>query len=178
MKPNITPITLISETDKARIMNTLFKVKLLALVSQLADLLRWNFFSGNYRSNYSSGFLFVAGSEILYSEASLLNAADRVFWKIWKCLRKMPISVSCFSNVTLWLYQNRTLAWIFFEECSYFFRDIYLFSKPPNNHCFDKVPQGLLSLCNRRNIVIALRTPAKSHKGLEDTKSFAKSSPG
>ena len=74
MKPNITPVTLISEKDKARIMNTLFKVKLLALVSQLADLRRWNFFSGNYRSNYSSGFLFVAGSEILYSEASLSNA--------------------------------------------------------------------------------------------------------
>ena len=31
-------------------------------------------FSGNYQSNYSSGFLFVAGSEKLYSEASLLNA--------------------------------------------------------------------------------------------------------
>ena len=33
-----------------------------------------NFFPGNYQSNYSSGFLFVAGSEILYSEPSLLNA--------------------------------------------------------------------------------------------------------
>ena len=78
MKPNITPVTLISEKDKARIMNTLFKTKLLALVGQLADLLRSNFlcalFPGNYQSNYSSGFLFVAGSEILYSEASLLNA--------------------------------------------------------------------------------------------------------
>ena len=43
MTPNITPAAL-SEKDKAKIMNTLFKVKLLALVSQLADLLRWNFF--------------------------------------------------------------------------------------------------------------------------------------
>ena len=43
MKPNITPVTLIREKDKARLMNTLFKVKLLALVGQLADLLRWNF---------------------------------------------------------------------------------------------------------------------------------------
>ena len=78
MKPNITPVTLISEKDKARIMNTLFKVKLLTLVGQLVDLLWWNFlckfFSGNYHGNYSSGFLFVTGSEILYSEASLLNA--------------------------------------------------------------------------------------------------------
>ena len=32
------------------------------------------FFPGNYHSNNSSGFLFVAGSEILCSEPSLLNA--------------------------------------------------------------------------------------------------------
>ena len=29
MKPNVTSVTLISEKDKSRIMNTLFKVKLL-----------------------------------------------------------------------------------------------------------------------------------------------------
>ena len=74
MKPNITAVTLISEKDKARITNTLIKVKLLALVGRFANLLRWNFFSGNYQSNYSSGFLLVAGSEILYSEASLFSA--------------------------------------------------------------------------------------------------------
>ena len=39
----ITQVTMISEKDKARIMNTLLKVKLLILVGQLADLLRWNF---------------------------------------------------------------------------------------------------------------------------------------
>ena len=178
MKPNITPVTLISEKDKARIMNTLFKVKLLALVSRVVDLLRWIYFSGNYRSNYSSVFLFVAGSEIPYNEAFLLNPKDRVFWKNWKCSRKMPISVSCSSNVTLWLYQNRTLPWIFFEECSYFFWNIYLFSEPPNNHCFDKAPQGQLSLCNRRDTVIPLRTPGKSHGAescLQDAELFAKS---
>ena len=32
------------------------------------------FFPGNYQSNNSSGFLFVAGSQILYSKPSLLNA--------------------------------------------------------------------------------------------------------
>ena len=32
---------MISEKDKARIMNNLFKVKLLALFSQLENLLRW-----------------------------------------------------------------------------------------------------------------------------------------
>ena len=31
-------------------------------------------FSSNYQSNYSSGFLLIAGSEILYSKVSLLNA--------------------------------------------------------------------------------------------------------
>ena len=74
MKLNITPVTLISKQDKSRIMNTLFKIKLLALVGHFAELLRWNFFSGNYQGNYSSGFLFVADSEIPHSEASLLNA--------------------------------------------------------------------------------------------------------
>ena len=77
MKPNITPVTLSSEKDKPRIMNILFKVKLLVLVGQLVDSLRWNFlctpFSGNYQSNYSFRSLFPAGSEKLYSEASLLN---------------------------------------------------------------------------------------------------------
>ena len=58
------------------------------------------------------------------------------------------------------------------------FRDIYLFNEPPNNHYFDKAPQGKLSLCNRRNTETALRTPAKSHKGLQDAESFAKSCPG
>ena len=111
MKPNITPITLISETEKARIMNTLFKIKLLALVSQLADLLRWNFlcafFPSNYQSNYSSGFLFAADSEILYTGASLLNA--RKASQLWcalqtgfsekienvqgKCQYRCPVSV-------------------------------------------------------------------------------------
>ena len=44
MKSKIIPAALISEKDKTRIMNTLFKVKLLALVSQLEYLLRWSFF--------------------------------------------------------------------------------------------------------------------------------------
>ena len=57
------------------------------------------------------------------------------------------------------------------------FWDLYLFSEPPNNHCFDKAPQGQLSKCNWRNTVIALRTPVKSHKGLQDAELFAKSCP-
>ena len=65
----------------------------------------------------------------------------------------------------------------FFEECSYFFRNLYLFSEPPNNHCFYKVLQGQLSKSNQRNTVVALKTPVKSHKGLQDAESFAKSCP-
>ena len=33
-----------------------------------------HYFSENYQTNYSSGFLFVGGPEILYSKASLSNA--------------------------------------------------------------------------------------------------------
>ena len=39
----LTPNTLISRNNKARILNTLFKVKLRALVEQLLALLKWNF---------------------------------------------------------------------------------------------------------------------------------------
>ena len=59
--------------------------------------------------------------------------------------------MSCFSNVNLWLYQNRTPPWIFFEECSYLFHDLYLLSEPRNNHCFERAAQGQLSKCKRRN---------------------------
>ena len=71
------------------------------------------------------------------------------------------MSVSCFSNVNLWLYQNRTLPWIFFEECSYFFHNLYLFSEPTNNHCFDTVAPGQLSKCNRRNTITTISTLIK-----------------
>ena len=58
-------------------MNALFKVKLLALVGHLADLLNGtfptHFFPVNFSSNCCSGFLIVAGSKILYSKASLSN---------------------------------------------------------------------------------------------------------
>ena len=94
------------------------------------------------------------------------------FWE--KCSRKMEISVSCFSNVTLWLCQNKIPPWIFFEECSYFFRVLYLFIEPPNNHCFDRAVQGQLSKCNRRNTVTAMRTPIKPHKDLQNVESCPK----
>ena len=43
MKQNIIPVTLVYEKDKVRIVDTLFKVILLALVVQLAALLKNNF---------------------------------------------------------------------------------------------------------------------------------------
>ena len=40
---NITPVTMISDNNKARVLNTLFKVKLFALVELLVALLKLNF---------------------------------------------------------------------------------------------------------------------------------------
>ena len=61
MKRNITPVPLIGKKAKARIVNTLFKVKLLALVEQLAALLKRDFlyaiFGGDFQSNCSSELL-------------------------------------------------------------------------------------------------------------------------
>ena len=63
-------------------MNTLFKVKLFALIAELAALLKRNFpmnflytfiFSGNFLNNCSSEFLLVAGSERLYCKDFLPN---------------------------------------------------------------------------------------------------------
>ena len=77
MKRNITPVTLLGENDKARIKNALFKVKLLALVTQHAALLKGNFpyafFFWEFPGNCSSKFLLVAGSELAHSKASLSN---------------------------------------------------------------------------------------------------------
>ena len=50
----------------------------------------------------------------------------------------------------------------FFEECSYFFHDLYLFSEPTNNHCFDRAAQGQLSKCNRGNIITTISSLIKS----------------
>ena len=52
---NVTPVTLISENNKARILNTLFRVKLLALVQQVVALLKTQlsrsiFFGGNFQT--------------------------------------------------------------------------------------------------------------------------------
>ena len=58
---------MISENNKARILNTLFKVKLLALVEQLAALLKRNFpyafCRGDISDNCPSEFLLARSSE-------------------------------------------------------------------------------------------------------------------
>ena len=83
MKQNIIPVTLVYEKDKVRIVDALFKVILLALVVQLAALLKKNFayaffFSGNFHSNCSSEFLLVAGPERLYNKAIFLSNTRKV----------------------------------------------------------------------------------------------------
>ena len=66
MKRNVTPVPLIGKKAKARIVNTLFQVKLLALVEQLAALLKRDFLyafffflggGGDFQSNCSSELL-------------------------------------------------------------------------------------------------------------------------
>ena len=94
IKWNITPVTLISENNKSRILNTLLKVKLLALVEQLIALLKrkfpthfffFNFYlfifvfwggGGRRRGfpdNCFSEFLIVGGSETLHKKGFLSN---------------------------------------------------------------------------------------------------------
>ena len=68
---------------------------------------------------------------------------------------------SCSSNVTLLFYQNRTPPWIFSEEYSDYFRDLYL-SSEPNNYCFDTAAQGQLPKCKERYTLTALKTLIKS----------------
>ena len=89
---------------------------------------------------------------------------------------KMSMLESCFSNVNLGFYQSNTLTWIFSEECSDFFWDLYL-SSESNNYCFNRTAQRKLSKCNWRNTAIALATLVKSHKLPKETKSLIKSCP-
>ena len=37
---------------------------------------------------------------------------------------------TCFSNVTLWIYESKTPQLKFFEKCTDYFRDLYLYSEP------------------------------------------------
>ena len=124
MKRNISPATLISKNDSARIEKSLFKVKLLALVIQLTDFLKRNFpytyfLSANFQSNCPSEFLLVACSERLNSKAPLSSTRKRFNnQEAIACALQIGYS-ACFS--TEWLYWNLTPPWIFFEECSDFF---------------------------------------------------------
>ena len=76
MKWRITQVTLINDNSIARILNTLFKVKLLALVEQVLALLKRNFPTyfcrEKFPDNCSSEFLLVAVVG-LYSKGFLSN---------------------------------------------------------------------------------------------------------
>ena len=107
-----------SENNKARILNTLFKVKILALVEQLVALLLQNFpthfFQGEFPDNCSSEFLLVTGSERLYSKSFLSNTR-KAPWDFLKVFfsRKMPILETSLSNVILLIYKNNSPPWKF-----------------------------------------------------------------
>ena len=87
--------------------------------------------------------------------------------------RKMSVLETCFSNVTLWIYENKTPPWKFSEKCLDYFRDLYLFSEP-DNYCFDRATPGQLSDCNWRNTVTVLKTLVKFHKCLKETELLLK----
>ena len=113
-KRNITPVTLIGEKEKARIVNTLSKLNLLAQVVQLAALIKRNFpcylVSGNLQSNCSSQFF---QKQVLKDYKSKLfyqilrrrfKTRRRQFCVLYKLhfLKKLKMpNESCFSNITL-----------------------------------------------------------------------------
>ena len=124
MKQNVNSDKLISEKDKVRIVNTLFKVKLQVVTIQLAALLKRSFpnanFSQNFQSNFSFDLFCIKGPERLHSNASLWKTRKTckdqkkteytpgstewvVLTKNSKDPAKMPMSELCFNSVTLWL---------------------------------------------------------------------------
>ena len=46
-----------------------------------------------------------------------------------------------FSNITLWIYENKTPPWKFFKKCFDYFQDLYLFSEL-NYYYFDRAAPG------------------------------------
>ena len=119
MKWRITQVTLINDNSIARILNTLFKVKLLALVEQVLALLKRNFPTyfcrEKFPGNCSSEFLLVAVVG-LYSKGFLSNTrkASQDRKKTIQCAlqsgfsekkkrnfsRKISMLETCFRNVT------------------------------------------------------------------------------
>ena len=79
-KWSITPITLISKNNKARILNTLFKVKLVVLVEQLVPLLRRNFPYAFLSGVISRQLLF----RVSVRSRFLKNYTAKVFYQILK----------------------------------------------------------------------------------------------
>ena len=130
IKWNITPVTLISDNNKSRILNTLLKVKLLALVEQLIALLKRKFpthfffflisififfLRGGRRrgfpDNCFSEFLIVGGSETLHKKGFLSNTrkALQIRRKQFRVLCRLDLptkkwifcrKMPCFRNVT------------------------------------------------------------------------------
>ena len=90
------------------------------------------FCSDNFQSNCSSKLLLVAGSERIDGRGSLSSTRKASqyqetiylqtrFWEnIEKVQEKYQCRESCFTNLTLWFYQNMTSQSMFSEEWSNF----------------------------------------------------------
>lgn len=107
MKWNITPVTLTSEKDKARIVSTLFKVKLLVLVKQTAGLLKQNFpnafFLRKFLNNFYFKLLLVVGSEKLGKRLRIRRRQFRVFYKLCIMKKNTNFQEKCWSPPSVML---------------------------------------------------------------------------
>ena len=174
IKWNITPLTLNSKNNKARTLNTLFKLKLLALVEQFVDLHKRNFpyafFWVEFPDNYSSEFLLVADSERLYSKGFLSNTRKAsqdqkntirlVFPRKKIFSRKMSMLKTHFRNVTFEFKLTRLQRGNFPRNVPPIF-GIFLCLVSQNSYCFKMAEPGHLSKYNWRNNVTVLKTLVK-----------------
>ena len=74
-----------------------------------------------------------------------------------KCQCRSPVSVMLNCDFIIARLHHG-----YVQECSYFFHNLYLFSEPINNHCFDRAVQGQLSKCNRRNTITTISSLIQS----------------
>ena len=85
----------------------------------------------------------------------------------------MPMPESCMSKVS---FIKTGLHYEYFSRNVPTFFGTFLFFSESNNYCLDRVlRQGKCPKCNRRNTVTTFTALVKSHKGLKETKSLAKS---
>ena len=173
---------MISENNKSRILNTLFKAKLLALVEHLVALLERNFLYAFFPDNCSSELLVVTYSEI----------TAMVFYEILrKVSQDQKKTIPCALQVGF-SEKNK----IFQEKCRGpasvmltcgFIKTRLQFESVSRNNstvsgifiCLVSqiivVAPGQLSKWNWRNTVTVLKTLVKCHNCIKETELFPKS---